>query len=123
MFPWTLEDQSLRVVMRADSALGVVLLNGSNQEVPQGNNRVSREKHLTQVTAVIESSHRSYRRVSLRCYPPPTVISEQNKRMTSVRKERRKRKMCSQLHDSDTLKNKCCVFEEEGLMETATTDE
>ena len=55
-FPWTLQHQSLHVMMRADNALGFVLLNGINQEVPQGNKLVSKPKHLTQVKVLIDSS-------------------------------------------------------------------
>lgn len=39
-----------------DNVLGFILLNGSNQEVPRGNKLVSKAKHLTQVTVLIESS-------------------------------------------------------------------
>lgn len=97
LFPWILQDQSLRVMMHADNRLGFVLLNGRNQEVPRGNELVSRPKHLTQVSPNWIKPTVPIDGVSLRCYPPPTVISERNKGMISVRKQRRTEKTCSQL--------------------------
>lgn len=94
LFPWILYDQSACVMMRGDNIVGFVLLNSGNQEVPQGNNPVSKPKHLTQVTVLIESSP------SLGFPEMLTVISEQNKTMTSEGKRRRKKRTCSQLRDS-----------------------